>query len=482
MSQSEPERTALDRAAAHALAFFDNLHAASVSASATLEELRSRLGRPLEDAGRDAGSVIDDLVADVAGGLIGSTSGRFFAWVIGGSLPVALAADWLTSTWDQNAAIYACSPAAGVIEEVCGRYLQELLGLPPNASFAFVTGTQMAHVVCLAAARHALLSRCGWDVEQRGLTSSPPLRVIVGAERHGTVDRAVRLLGIGSDNIVAVPAGADNGMNVDGLRDLLRADRDRPTIVVLQAGELNTGAFDRFAELIPVAHEHGAWVHVDGAFGLWAAASPSYRHLVAGASLADSWSTDGHKWLNVPYDSGYAFVADASAHFASMTHRSSYMMHEGDARDEVDYNPEWSRRARGIATYAAIRHLGRGGVAGLVDSCCRHAATLVDRIGSLGSAEVVWRPVINQGLVRFVDERAGATNADHDARTDRVIEQILEDGEAFFGGVTWHRGRCMRISVSSWRTSDEDVDRAVAAVARAIAAVTTTPELSHQKA
>lgn len=461
----EPLRAAMT----HALEYIDRQDTASVSATATLEQLRQRLRRPLEDDGVDATRVIDDLVADVEGGLIGSTGGRFFGWVIGGSMPVALAADWLTSTWDQNAAIYACSPAAGVIEEVCGGYLKSLLGLPPNASFAFVTGTQMAHVICLAAARHALLARRGWDVEQRGLTSAPALRVIVGAERHGTVDRAVRLLGIGSDSIRALPVEDRSGMQVDALTAALRSGGDGPTIVVLQAGELNTGAFDRFAELIPIAHDRGAWVHIDGAFGLWAGASPRYRHLMEGAAKADSWSTDGHKWLNVPYDSGYAFVADATAHFASMTHRSSYMMHEGDARDEVDYNPEWSRRARGIASYAAIRQLGRKGVAELIDRCCQHAATLVHRIGALQGAEAVWQPVINQGLVRFCDLRPDASAAEHDARTDRVIEQILEAGEAFFGGVSWQGRRCMRISVSNWQTTDAEVDRAVAAVERALA-------------
>ena len=465
---TERQRAALDHAVTHALAFLNGLDSAPVSATASLEELRGRLDRPLEDDGVDSMRVIDDLVADVDGGLVGSTSGRFFGWVIGGSLPVALAADWLTSTWDQNAAIYACSPAAGVIEEVCGRYLKDLLGLPAKASVAFVTGTQMAHVVCLAAARHALLARRGWEVERRGLTSAPPLRVVVGAERHGTVDRAVRLLGIGSDNIVAVPIGSDGGMSAQGLRETLAAAPESLTIVVLQAGELNTGVFDKFRELIPIAREHGAWVHVDGAFGLWAAASPNYRHLMSGASLADSWSTDGHKWLNVPYDSGFAFVADAAAHFASMTHRSSYMMHEGDARDEVDYNPEWSRRARGIATYAAIRHLGKRGVAELVDRCCEHAATLTERIGALRGAQEIFHPIINQGLVRFRDQRSNATDADHDARTDRVIEEILKEGEAFFGGVTWRGQRCMRVSVSNWQTSDDDVARAVSAVARAI--------------
>jgi glutamate/tyrosine decarboxylase-like PLP-dependent enzyme len=466
--ESESPREPLARAMTHALAYLDKLDSTSVSATATLEQLRGRIARPLADDAVDASRVIDDLVADVDGGLIGSAGGRFFAWVIGGSVPAALAADWLTSAWDQNAGIYACSPAAAVIEEVCGAYLKSLLGLPPNASFAFVTGTQMAHVTALAAARHALLERRGWDVEQRGLAQAPAIRVLCGAERHGTVDRAVRLLGIGSDSLVPLTLDDANRMRVDALRRALDADRDAATIVVLQAGELNTGAFDPFAELIPLAHERGAWVHVDGAFGLWAAASPSYRHLMDGAARADSWSTDGHKWLNVPYDSGYAFVADARAHFASMTHRSSYMMHEGDARDQVDYNPEWSRRARGIASYAAIRQLGRRGVSDLVDRCCSHARSLVECIGALPGAEAMWKPVINQGLVRFRDARPNATDADHDSHTDRVIEQILADGEAFFAGVTFRGRRCMRISVSNWQTTDGDVDRAVAAVDQAI--------------
>ena len=471
MPGPETPHESLARAVTHARAYLDRLDSAPVSATATLEQLRGRIARPLAEDGVDAPRVIDDLVADVDGGLTGSGSGRFFAWVIGGSVPAALAADWLTSAWYQNAGIYACSPAAAVIEEVCGAYLKSLLGLPPDASFAFVTGTQMAHVTALAAARHALLTRRGWDVEQRGLMRAPAIRVLCGAERHGTVDRAVRLLGIGSDSIVPLALDDANRLRPDALRKALDADRDAPTIVVLQAGELNTGAFDPYLELIPLAHERGAWVHVDGAFGLWAAASPTHRHLMQGAAAADSWSTDGHKWLNVPYDSGYAFVADATAHFASMTHRSSYMMHEGDARDQVDYNPEWSRRARGIASYAAIRQLGRRGVADLIDRCCLHAQALVKGIGALRGAEVVWAPVINQGLVRFRDERPGATDADHDAHTDRVIERILADGDAFFGGVTFRGRRCMRISVSNWQTTDDDVERAITAVDRAYTAV-----------
>ena len=470
MADIELYRAALDRAVAHAKSYLQSLDTAPVSATASLAELRARFARPLSDDGIAAERVIDELASDVADGLIGNGSGRFFAWVIGGSVPAALAADWLTSAWDQNAAIYACSPAAGVVEEVCGVYLKDLLGLPATASFAFVTGTQMAHVICLAAARHRLLLNRGWNVEQQGLTRAPEMRVVCGAERHGTVDRAVRLLGMGSDSIQALPLDDERGMDVDALRAALRAEPERPTIVVLQAGELNTGSFDRFSELIPLAHERGAWVHVDGAFGLWAAASSNYRHFMKDAALADSWSTDGHKWLNVPYDSGFAFVADAAAHHASMTHRSSYMMHEGDARDEVDWNPEWSRRARGLASYAAIRQLGRRGIADLIDRCCHHAATLVRRIGDLRGAESLWQPLINQGVVRFLDERPEATESDHDARTDHVIEEILAVGEAFFGGVTWRGRRCMRISVSNWQTSESDVDRAVDAVARAIEA------------
>ncbi|HKW47883.1 MAG TPA: aminotransferase class V-fold PLP-dependent enzyme [Gemmatimonadaceae bacterium] len=485
MSDYSPYRAALDRAVAHAKSYLGSLDTAPVSATASLQELRTRFARPLTDDGVAAERVIDDLAKDVDGGLIGNAGGRFFAWVIGGSLPAALAADWLTSTWDQNAGIYACSPAAGVVEEVAGSYLKELLGLPARASFAFVTGTQMAHVISLAAARHALLARRGWNVEERGLTRAPETRIIVGAERHGTVDRAVRLLGMGSDNIQAVPLDDRNGMDVDGLREALREGGDRPTIVVLQAGELNTGSFDRFSELIPVAHARNAWVHVDGAFGLWAAASPKHRHFMKDASLADSWSTDGHKWLNVPYDSGYAFVADAEAHHASMTHRSSYMMHEGDARDEVDWNPEWSRRARGLATYAAIRSLGRSGIADLIDRSCQQATALVQRIGALPGAEVMWEPLINQGLVRFRDERPTASELDHDARTDSVIDEILAAGEAFFGGVTWRGRRCMRVSVSSWQTTEADVERTVNAVESAVRAATQrssggrAPSLAH---
>ncbi len=468
METASPYRPVLERALAHALTYLGDLEHAPVAAPATLTELRARLARTLLDDGVEAAQVLDELVADVAGGVLGSAGGRFFGWVIGGAVPAALAADWLTSTWDQNAAIYACGPAEAVIEELCGSWLKELLGLPATASFAFVTGSQMAHVTCLAAARHALLAKRGWDVERKGLHGAPPIRILSSSERHGSIERAVRLLGFGAESVVDVPPDDDGRLPLDALRAALQAHADGPTIVVLQAGDLNIGAYDEFGELIPLARAHGAWVHVDGAFGLWAATSPTLCHLLRDVAKADSWTTDGHKWLNVPYDCGYAFVADPESHRASMSHRASYTIYVEDARDQIDWNPEWSRRGRGVATYAAIRQLGRRGIANLIDRSCRHAHTLVTRIGALAGAEMVWEPQVNQGLVRFFDMSPGATDADHDRRTDAVIAAIRETGEAFFGGTTWRGKRCMRVSVSNWQTTDADVERAVATVRRVL--------------
>jgi len=427
------------------------------------------LARPLVDDGVEAAQVLEELVADVAGGVLGSAGGRFFGWVIGGSVPVALAADWLTSVWDQNAAIHACGPAVAVMEEIAGKWLKDLLGLPPDAGFAFTTGSQLAHVTGLAAARHALLARHGWDVARRGLAGAPPIRILTSNQRHGSIERAVRLLGLGDENVIDLPVDAQGRLEVEALATALGTS-DRPTIVILQAGDLHIGAFDQFAELIPVARRHGAWVHVDGAFGLWVNASPKYRHLVTGVDRADSWATDGHKWLNVPYDSGYVFVADPQAQRDAVSHRTSYTTVVEGARDQIDWNPEWSRRARGVATYAAIRQLGRRGIADLIDRTCRHAYALVTGIGALPGAEVVWTPTINQGLVRFLSRKPTATAADHDARTDEVIARILETGEAFFGGTTWQDMRCMRVSVCNWQTSAEDVYRAIAAVEKVLRA------------
>ncbi|MCC6791472.1 MAG: aspartate aminotransferase family protein [Thermomicrobiales bacterium] len=440
-----------------------------VAATSSPDELFSRLDRPVPAAGVDPVAVIDDLVADVAGGVLGSAGGRFFAWVIGGSWPAALGADWLTSTWDQNAALHACGPAVAIIEEVAGSWLKDILGLPTSASFAFTTGSQLAHVTCLAAARHALLERAGWQVEPDGLRGAPRMRILTSTEAHGSIDRAVRLLGLGTRSIERLSPDAHGRMTPAQLDAALAAEPGLATVVVLQAGDLNIGAFDPFAELIPIAHAHGAWVHIDGAFGLWAAASPRYRTLLTGVESADSWVTDGHKWLNVPYDSGFAFVADPAAHAGSMSHRASYTIDRDGWRGQIDWNPEWSRRGRGVATYAAIRELGRAGLADLVDRTCRHAHALVTGIGSLPGTEIVWMPTLNQGLVRFTAPRPEATPAEHDAWTDRMIETINAGGEAFFSGTTWRGRRCMRVSVVNWRTSDGDVVRAVAAMERALA-------------
>jgi glutamate/tyrosine decarboxylase-like PLP-dependent enzyme len=454
----------LKRTLEHALAYLGNLDRRSVAATATLGQLRERLDRPLGKAGVEATRVIDDLVADVSEGLLGSSSGRFFGWVLGGSVPAAMAADWMTSTWDQNAALYACGPAEAVVEEVCGMWLKDLLGLPQTASFALTTGCQMAHVTCLAAARNGVLAKHGWNVETEGLAAAPPIRILCGDQRHGSIERAVRLLGLGSNCVEDLAVDADGCLTADTLARALGQRLDVPTIVALQAGDLNIGAFDSFNELVPLAHRFGAWVHVDGAFGLWAAASPDHSRFVKGVERADSWATDGHKWLNVPYDCGYAFVADAETHRNSMSHRASYLTHAEDARDQIDWNPEWSRRGRGFATYAALRQLGRDGVRELVQRTCRHAGTLVDEIGSLPGAELVWPPQINQGLVRFLDPRNNATDSQHDRFTDLVIAEILRTGEAFFGGTTWRGKRCMRVSVCNWLTSDRDITRSVEAV------------------
>lgn len=458
-------RPALEAALRAGLQHLDNLETAPVAATADLATLRSRLDHRLETAGLPPEQVVAELARAVEGGLLGSAGGRFFGWVIGGSLPAALAADWLASAWDQNAALYACSPAAAVAEEIAGRWLKELLGLPAGAGFALVTGCQMAHATCLAAARHALLARRGWDVEEEGLAGAPRIRILTSAQRHGSFERAVRLVGLGRGSIHLLPSDEKDRLVPAALEAVLAAAPETPTVVLLQAGDINIGAYDDFTTLVPLAHRYGAWVHVDGAMGLWAAASPRLAYLMAGCAAADSWATDGHKWLNVPYDCGYAFVADASAQRDAMSHRAPYLTHDALARDQMDWNPEWSRRARGFATYAAIRQLGQDGVAALVDDCSRHARELVEGIGALPGAEVLWTPVINQGLLRFPDSRPEATEEDHDRHTEAVIAAILATGEAFFGPSTWRGKRVMRVSVSSWQTTAGDVERAVAAVA-----------------
>ena len=439
-----------------------------VAAEADLATLRRQIDRPLNQLGIDAAEVIHSLVAAVQHGLIDAAGPRFFGWVIGGAVPAALAADWLTSAWDQNAALYATAPAAAVAEETAGRWLKDLLQLPLGASFALVTGCQMAHLTCLAAARHHLLAQRGWNVEELGLSGAPALRVLTSTEKHGSINRAVRLLGIGEANIHTLPVDGEGRLLASALEGALAAEPLRPTVVVLQAGDLNIGAFDDFYTLIPLAKKYGAWTHIDGAFGLWAAATPTHRHLMRGAEQADSWATDGHKWLNVPYDCGYSFVAQSQAHRASMSHRAAYLTHDADARDQMDWNPEWSRRARGFATYAALRELGREGVAGLITRTCTHAQSLIHGIGAIEGAEIVHPGQINQGLVRFLHPSQAAGEADHDRFTGQVTAAILADGQAFFTNTTWRGRRAMRISVCNWQTSQADVDRVLRSVGQVL--------------
>ena len=460
---------ALDRAVHHASVWLEGLDTRSVGATTSLEELRARLGVPLGTRGVDPVQVVDDLAAATEGGLLGSPSGRFFAWVIGGTLPSAIAADWLTSAWDQNSGMYATAPAAAIAEEVVGGWLLDLLDLPRDASFALVTGCQMAHVTALAAARHALLRDAGWNVEQDGLFGAPPIRVIATEQRHHTLDRAMRFLGLGERALHLIASDHRGCATRPALEEALRATSG-PTLVVLAAADLNTGNFDSFRTLIPIAKAAGAWVHVDGAFGLFARASAAKRHLLEGVELADSWATDAHKWLNAPYDSGIAIVRDREAHRSAMTLHASYLQPSDSGRDEVDWNPELSRRGRGFALYASLRELGREGVGEIVDRCCAHCRAIVTGISALPGAEMVAEPTLNQGLVRFLDPRPAATPEDHDARTEAVIAAINATGEAFFGGVTWKGRRAMRVSVVNWRTNDRDVERTIEAARHVLAA------------
>jgi glutamate/tyrosine decarboxylase-like PLP-dependent enzyme len=456
-------RKLLEETASYAADYLEQIPERPVKWSAGVEELRARLGGPLPEGPSDPGTVIADLAVAAEPGLVAIPGGRYFGFVIGGAVPAALAADWLASTWDQNAGLYVTGPSAAVVEEVAGRWLAELLSLPLSASFGFVTGGQMAQFTALAAARHAVLAEVGWDVNAEGLIGAPALNVVVGEERHATVDRALRYLGIGTAHLVSVRADAEGRIDPGAMRDAL-ATLEGPTIVCAQAGNVNTGSFDPFDEIADATDESGAWLHVDGAFGLWAAASPSLRHLVAGVERADSWATDAHKWLNVPYDSGIVFCADPDAHRAAMGTRASYLVQSdpGGPRDELDWNPEFSRRARGFPVYAAIRSLGRSGITALVERCCAHARHFAEVLGADPRIEVLNDVVLNQVLVRFLDD-AG----DHDARTGAVIEAVQDDGTCWLAGTTWHGMRAMRISVSNWSTTEEDVELSLQAILRA---------------
>jgi glutamate/tyrosine decarboxylase-like PLP-dependent enzyme len=459
---TDPEiRPLLEEVAAYAGDFIEDLPQRPIRPSATLDELRDALSGPLPQEGMDERTLIKELVGAAEPGLLATPSGRFFGFVIGGAMPATVAADWLTSAWDQNAGLFVGSPAAAVAEEVAGRWLIELLGLPEQSSFGLVTGAQMANFTCLAAARHHVLADAGWDVQRKGLQGAPVVRVLANATRHDTIDRALRYLGLGTDSITPVAVDDQGRMSVTEL-DKLLASSQNPTIVCAQAGNVNSGAFDSFTEICAAAREHSAWVHVDGAFGLWAAVSPSRKHLVDEVGLADSWATDAHKWLNVPYDSGIAFCAHPEAHRAAMSVHASYLIHaQGGERDSMDWNPEFSRRARGFAIHSAIRHLGRTGITQMIDRCCDHAVRFAELLAADPGVEVLNEVVLNQVLVRF-----RAADGDHDAKTQAVIRGIQQDGTCWMSGTTWHDMAAMRISVSNWSTTQEDVEASAAAILR----------------
>ena len=453
-------RGLLELTASIAAEYLESLGERRVFPAASAEELRASLGGPLPEEALDARQVVTELAAAADAGIVGSGSGRYFGFVIGGALPAALAADWLTSVWDQNAGLYACGPSASVVEQVTREWIVDLLGLPAKASIGFVTGTQMAHVTGLAAARLHVLDDVGWDVGRDGLHGAPRVRVLAGARRHVTIDRALRLLGLGAPH--AVEADEQGRMRPDALGRALRAG-DGPAIVCAQAGEVNSGAFDPFAEIADACHDAGAWLHVDGAFGLWAAVSPALRHLVSGVERADSWTTDAHKWLNVPYDSGIVLCAHPESHRRAMTVQAEYLIQdEGEqrVRDEVDWVPEFSRRARGFAVYAALRSLGRCGLVGLVECCCAEARRFAERIEDVPGAHVLNEVVLNQVLFRF----------DDDEETAAALAAVQSSGDAWLSGTTWDGRRAIRVSVSNWQTGDDEIDLLVDAFRRAVRA------------
>jgi glutamate/tyrosine decarboxylase-like PLP-dependent enzyme len=436
---------------------------APVGSAAAREAVAAALDPVLPEDPEPLGSVIDDLVAGAAPGLVCTPGPRYFGFVVGGSTDAALIADVLTAGWDQNAFNATLAPAAIAFEDVAGGWLKELLRLPASASVGFVTGAGAANTVGLAAGRSHVLAAHGRDAGRDGLCGGPRVRIVASVERHATIDRALRLLGLGDGSIEEVPALANGEMDPEAAAAALAASPGTPTIVCAQAGNVNTGACDDLRAIAAASREHGAWLHVDGAFGLWAAACPRTAPLVEGADLADSWGCDGHKWLNVPYDSGYAFCAHPEVHVEAMTYTASYLSGqvEGRAFGGGDFTLESSRRARGFATWAALRSLGRSGVAALVDRCCGLARRVGDGLNALDGCEVVNDVVLNQVLVRVGDEDL----------TNRVEERVQRDGTCWLGATTWRGERLLRISVSNWSTSEADVDASVEAIRRARAAV-----------
>jgi glutamate/tyrosine decarboxylase-like PLP-dependent enzyme len=475
-----PDRDALlHRTVELAADFLDRLPDRPVARKVDLAALRAALGGPVPQAPSDPASVIEALAREAEVGLVGTAGPRYFGFVIGGGVPAALAADWLASAWDQNAAMYVMSPAAAVVEEVAGRWLVELFGLPAESSVGFSTGATMATFTALAAARHRMLQRAGWDVESDGYVGAPAIEVVVGDEAHATIFVSLQMLGLGRARVHRVAADAQGRMRPDALRETL-ATLDGPIIVCAQAGNVNTGSFDPMVPIVEaVRAKPNAWLHVDGAFGLWAAAVPALADRVAGLAGADSWTTDAHKWLNVPYDSGIVVCRDPEAHLASMTFGAAYYIEAaGGERDGYNWVAESSRRARGFPIYAALRSLGREGLAGMVDHCCALARQMADALRGAPGVEILNDVVLNQVLVRFSPPSGagGSAGAVADAAaiddfTRRVIAAVQADGTCWLGGTTWHGMAAMRISVSNWSTSEADIDLSAEAILRCARAV-----------
>ncbi|MEU8797487.1 aminotransferase class V-fold PLP-dependent enzyme [Spirillospora sp. NPDC048819] len=445
-----------------AIDYLTTLRERPVGATADSDRLLKLFDGPMPARPSPAAGTVELLGRAVAEGGVPAASGpRFFGYVTGGTLPVAIAADWLVAAWDQTASLYDLAPAISVAEHVAGRWLVELFGLPPDTSVGFPTGCTMAHLTALAAARHRLLAGVGWDVERDGLRDAPPVRIIAGAQRHMTIDLALRYLGFGSGGTHLVSVDGRGRMNVDALEEMM-AGHEGPTIVCTQAGDVNSGAIDPVGEICDVAHQHDAWVHVDGAFGLWAAASPSLRELLSGVEKADSWATDAHKWLNVPYDCGIVLVAHADAHRAAMLNERAGYLPAGTPgeRDAIEWVPDFSRRARSLPVWAALRTLGREGVADLVERCCALTRRFARLIAAIPGAELLNEVVLNQVMVRFADD---------DAATRDVIARVQASGVCWFGGTNWYGKAAMRVSVVSWQTTEEDVDRSVEVIRAAAA-------------
>jgi len=464
---STSDFTALTRAAQAAVDYRRHIATAETTPAATYAEIFRAFDAPLPDRGGDADAIIAELVERATPGIRASTAPRFFGWVIGSSHPTGVAADWLTAAWGQNAANVVAAPAASAVEAVAAGWLLDLLGLPAEASVGFVTGATVANFVCLAAARSEVLRRAGWDVEGDGMFGAPPINVLIGADAHATVFSGLKYLGLGARRVTTIATDEAGRMLPSAFEAALRA-ASGPVIAIAQAGQINTGASDPFADIAPMARAAGAWLHVDGAFGLWAQACPSRAHLTRGVELADSWATDGHKWLQTPYDSGFAIVRDAEAHRRAMAISASYLPPAADSeRDPSTYVPELSRRARGFATWAMIRQLGRDGIAEMVERGCRVAARIAERVADEPGIAIVLAPELNQVMFRFGED---------DATTLATIQQVQDDAVAWIGGAQWRGQWVMRLSVSSSATTEADADLTAAAIISAWRAVRASGE------